>query len=154
MTPSVVHLNTGRKAKTEQREDKIGMDEKIQLTEELKAKLKDCKTAEEVMELARANGLNISLDDAKLAFANLEPLSSEDLDKVAGGCCTDNFCHGDCCGGCRALGLSTSGDEYHPDLTKCLFFEKGYYGKIAGVMSGWKNLSAVSGAVGDGPNGA
>ena len=73
---------------------------------------------------------------------------------VAGGCCTDNFCHEDCCGGCQALGLSTSGDEYHPDLTKCLFFEKGYYGKIAGVMSGWKNLSAVSGVVGDGPNGA
>ena len=58
-----------------------------------------------------------------------------------------------CCGGCRALGLSTSGDEYHPDQTKCLFFEKGYYGKITGVMSGWKNLSAVSGAVKDSPNG-
>ena len=34
--------------------------------------------------------------------------------------------------------------KYRPDLTKCLFFEKGYYVKIAGVMSGWKNLSAVS----------
>ena len=73
-------MNIGRKAGIEQREDKIGMNEKIQLTEELKTKLKDCKT----------------------------------------------------------------GGEYHPDLTKCLFFEKGYYGKIAGVMSGWKNLSAVS----------
>lgn len=72
------------------------MNEKIQLTEELKAKLKDCKTAEEVMELSKANGLDISLDEAKLAFAKSE-LSSEDLDKVAGGCCTDNICHGDCC---------------------------------------------------------
>ena len=45
----------------------------------------------------KENGLNISLDDAKVAFANSEPLSQEDLDKVAGGCCTDNICHGDCC---------------------------------------------------------
>ena len=73
------------------------MSEKIQLTEELKAKLKNCKTAEELMELAKANGLNISLDDAKLAFADSERLSPEDLDKVAGGCCTENICHGDCC---------------------------------------------------------
>ncbi len=73
------------------------MNEKIRLTEELKAKLKDCRTAEEVMELARANGMNISLDDAKLAFSSSESLSSEDMDKVAGGCCTDNICHGDCC---------------------------------------------------------
>ena len=73
------------------------MDEKIQLTEERKAKLKDCKTPEGLLELAKENGLNISLDDAKVAFANSEPLSQEDLDKVAGGCCTDNICHGDCC---------------------------------------------------------
>ena len=46
-----------------------------------------------------------------------------------------------CTGGCPALGLLTSGDShnyFHEDLTKCYFFENGWYEKIIEALSEWK----------------
>ncbi len=61
---------------------------KFELSDELKEKLKACKTPEEVLALAEENKLPINLDDAKNAIGGLkQQISDEKLDKVAGGCC-------------------------------------------------------------------
>nr|MCR5491266.1 SPASM domain-containing protein [Bacilli bacterium] len=45
-----------------------------------------------------------------------------------------------CTGGCPALGLLYSKDYnfYHEDITKCLFFENGWYEKAKEGLSGWR----------------
>lgn len=48
-----------------------------------------------------------------------------------------------CCGGCRAIGQLMSGDKLGSDLSKCFFFENGYYDKIVDMLGGWKNLSVI-----------
>ena len=45
-----------------------------------------------------------------------------------------------CAGGCPALGLLTSGDAhdyYHEDVTKCYFFENGWYEKVTETLSNY-----------------
>ena len=45
-----------------------------------------------------------------------------------------------CTGGCRALGLLYSGarkDFLGEDITKCLYFEKGWYEKTLEVVEKW-----------------
>lgn len=45
-----------------------------------------------------------------------------------------------CTGGCPALGLlySSNGDYYHEDITKCIFFEKGWYDRINEELKTWR----------------
>ena len=46
-----------------------------------------------------------------------------------------------CTGGCPALGLLYSSkdvDFYHEDITKCIFFENGWYEKVVEELSGWQ----------------
>ena len=56
---------------------------------EMIEKAKTVKSAEELLELAKANGMEITADEAKTYFAQLNPKSGEldddDLDAVAGG---------------------------------------------------------------------
>lgn len=58
---------------------------------ELIEKAKTAKTAEELFELAKANGVEITVDDAKTYFTQLNPKCGEiddnDLDNVSGGAC-------------------------------------------------------------------
>jgi len=52
-----------------------------------------------------------------------------------------------CTGGCRAMGFLYSGerrDWYGEDITKCMFFEHGWYEKVSRTLSDWRNLSPVS----------
>ena len=44
-----------------------------------------------------------------------------------------------CTGGCPALGLLYSKDInfYHEDITKCIFFEKGWYEKVNNILNKW-----------------
>ena len=44
-----------------------------------------------------------------------------------------------CTGGCPALGLlySPNGDYYYQDITKCIFFENGWYDKINEELKDW-----------------
>ena len=44
-----------------------------------------------------------------------------------------------CTGGCPALGLlySKNIDFYHEDITKCIFFENGWYEKVTNTIHGW-----------------
>ena len=59
------------------------------LTSEMIEKAKATKTAEELLELAKANGMEITADEAATYFAQLNPKSGElnddDLDLVSGG---------------------------------------------------------------------
>jgi len=51
-----------------------------------------------------------------------------------------------CTGGCRAMGYLFSGEKkdfFGEDLTKCVFFENGWYEKVRDTLSDWKNLSPV-----------
>lgn len=47
-----------------------------------------------------------------------------------------------CTGGCPALGLlySKNSDYYHEDITKCVFFENGWYDKITSELNDWRLL--------------
>ncbi len=62
--------------------------------EELIAKLKEAKSADEILALAKENGIELSEEKAKELFAELNAsgeLSDDDLDKVAGGNIFDKF---------------------------------------------------------------
>ena len=60
-------------------------------TPEMIEKAKVAKTAEELLEIAKANGMEITAEEAATYFAQLNPKSGEldddDLDNVAGGSC-------------------------------------------------------------------
>ena len=45
-----------------------------------------------------------------------------------------------CTGGCPALGLlySKNNDYYHEDITKCIFFENGWYEKVTDTLKTWR----------------
>ena len=64
------------------------------LTPEMIEKAKTAKTAEELLELAKANNVEMTADEAATYFAQLNPKSGEldddDLDAVAGGACADS----------------------------------------------------------------
>ena len=59
---------------------------------EMIEKAKTVKSAEELLELAKANGVEMTEDEAATYFAQLNPksdeLSDDDLDNVSGGCGT------------------------------------------------------------------
>ena len=63
------------------------------LTPEMIEKAKAAKSAEELLALAKENGVEMTVDEAKTYFAQLNPksgeLSDDDLDNVAGGGCND-----------------------------------------------------------------
>ena len=61
------------------------------LTPEMVEKAKAAKSAEELLEIAKANNIEMTADEAKTYFAQLNPksgeISDDDLDSVAGGAC-------------------------------------------------------------------
>ena len=62
----------------------------MELTKELVAKAKEAKTPEELMALAKENGVGLTEEEAKAYFDRLHPqtgeLSDSELDNVSGGC--------------------------------------------------------------------
>ena len=44
-----------------------------------------------------------------------------------------------CVGGCRALGFALTGNKLGEDISKCAFFEGGYYEKLEEILEGWYN---------------
>ena len=66
----------------------------MELTKELIKKAKAAKTAEELRELAKAEGAELTAEQAEKAFAELNKsgeLSDEELDNVTGGGCGGRF---------------------------------------------------------------
>ena len=64
------------------------------LTPEMIEKAKAAESAEELLEIAKANNVEMTADEAATYFAQLNPKSGEldddDLDAVAGGACQSN----------------------------------------------------------------
>ena len=62
---------------------------KKEMTKEMLAKAMQCETGEELMALVKANGLDITKEEAEAYLAELDDieLDSDDLQKVAGGGC-------------------------------------------------------------------
>ena len=63
------------------------------MTDEFFEKAKAAKSAEELLSLAKANGVELTKEDAEECFAKLNKsgeLSDEELDNVAGGGCQTN----------------------------------------------------------------
>ena len=61
----------------------------MNLTKDLLKKAKGAKTAEELKEIAKAEGIDLTAEEAKAAFARLHQsgeLADEELDNVSGGC--------------------------------------------------------------------
>jgi len=72
----------------------------MELTKELLAKAKEAKTAEELLALAKENGIELTQEQSEEYFAKLHQtgeLADEELDNVAGGGCSPKFecmiCH-------------------------------------------------------------
>ena len=63
--------------------------EKIELTKEQVAKAMACKTAEELMAMAKAEGIELTKEEAEAYMAEMEDveLDSDALKQVAGGMC-------------------------------------------------------------------
>ena len=63
--------------------------EKIELTKEQVAKAMACKTAEELMAMAKAEGIELTKEEAEAYMAEMEDveLDSDALKQVAGGLC-------------------------------------------------------------------
>ena len=57
------------------------------MANEIFAKLKAAKSAEELVEIAKANGAEITAENAQKLFSQISggELSDEDLEKIAGG---------------------------------------------------------------------
>jgi len=51
-----------------------------------------------------------------------------------------------CTGGCPALGLLYSADRdfYHEDITKCIFFENGWYDKVTDSLKDWHLMNPLN----------
>ena len=61
----------------------------MNISEELIEKAKTAKTAEELLEMAKAENIELTEEEAEKAFAELHKsgeISDEELDNVAGGC--------------------------------------------------------------------
>ena len=70
----------------------------MKITKELLEKAKTAKSAEELLEMAKAENLELTEEEAAKAFAELNKtgeLSDEQLDNVAGGCGRDYEASGD-----------------------------------------------------------
>ena len=88
----------------------------INFTPEMIEKAKTAKSAEELLEIAKANGFEMTAGEAATYFAQLNPKSGEldddDLDNVAGGACksktpTVQVINGKCCPKCGGtLGIT------------------------------------------------
>ena len=71
---------------------------KNELTKEQIAKAMSCETVEELMELAKAEGVELTKEEAEAYLAEIEDLEldSDALKNVAGGVCYMATCNDDC----------------------------------------------------------
>ena len=69
-----------------------------ELTREQLEKALKCETAEELISLAKAEGYDITKEEAEAYLAEMAnfELNSKELDKVAGGLCWTNYCKDNC----------------------------------------------------------
>ena len=78
---------------------------KNELTKEQIEKATACKTAEELMALAKAEGYDITKDEAEAYMAELADVELDDaeLQQAAGGACPNRLYIGDCPKNCMIV---------------------------------------------------
>ena len=78
---------------------KLTDEQKANLSEEVIAKAMQCETPEQLIELAKSEGIELTLEEAEAYLAELDDveLDSKQLKSVAGGWCSnDCSCYEDC----------------------------------------------------------
>ena len=70
---------------------KLTAEQKANLSEEVIAKAMQCETPEQLIELAKGEGIELTLDEAKAYLAELDDieLDRKQLKAVSGGWCSD-----------------------------------------------------------------
>ena len=113
----------------------------MELNKELLAKAKEAKTPEELLTLAKENGMELTEAEAKTYFDLLHPqtgeLSDDELDNVSGGgcgptyykaCMADGCCSDYICSRCGSRGIIVRNGElrcagclaYNPRCWNCM----------------------------------
>ena len=98
------------------------------MNEEMIAKAKEAKSVEELIALAKENGIELTEEDAKMYFEHLNAkkgeLSDDELDNVSGGGCGESkvkYCP-DCNSELRMVGFGVTGNmrfDYLCDSCGC-----------------------------------
>ena len=96
-------------------------------SKELIEKAKTAKTAEELLELAKAENIEMTAEEAAKTFADLHKsgeLSDDELDNVAGGLCEDEqvFYIGD-----RVYRIGANGEKIYGTVERVEFVREKYY---------------------------
>lgn len=70
----------------------------MKFTEEQLKKAAECKSVEELIELAKSEGVELVKEEAEKLFTSLkdEEINLDDVKKVAGGLCTGEICGANC----------------------------------------------------------
>ena len=70
-----------------------------EITNEMVAKAMKCKTADELLALAKAEGVVLTKEEAEAYLAELDDVELDEtmLNKVAGGDCWNNICADELC---------------------------------------------------------
>ena len=104
----------------------------MELSNDLIAKAKQAKTAEEIMALAKENGIEMTAEEAQKSFALLHPqtgeLSDDELDNVSGGAC---YGRDDClmttiAYGCRYYEPATTKNGVSGTCGACRYWDRTY----------------------------
>ena len=78
---------------------KLSDEQKANLSQEVIAKAMQCETPEQLVELAKSEGIELTLDEAQAYLAEMDDieLDKQQLKAVAGGwCAADCGCNTDC----------------------------------------------------------
>ena len=78
---------------------KLTDEQKANLSQEIIAKAMQCETAEELVELAKSEGIELTKDEAEAYLSEMDDfeLDSQQLKQVAGGWCPrDCSCNAEC----------------------------------------------------------
>ena len=104
----------------------------MELNKELLTKAKAAKTAEEIMALAKENGIEMTAEEAQKIFAQLHSqsgeLSDDELDNVSGGAC---YGRDDClmttiAYGCRYYEPATTKNGVNGTCGACRYWDRTY----------------------------
>ncbi len=88
----------------------------IQFTPEMMEKIKACKSAQELFELAKENGFELSKEEAEKQFADINKtgdISDEELGNVSGGGCSGEVPLVQKCVNCQLQGVRW--ERLYPD---------------------------------------
>ena len=97
--------------------------DKTKITKEMAAKALECKTADDLVSLAKANGVTLTKEEAEAYLADLEDVELDEkaLDKVAGGSCyTQTSCDDNECNPAHPKCFTGDSEVAVPGGVKCI----------------------------------